>query len=455
MRTLIKNGIVVNAAGKTQADVLVEDGAIVEVKADISPVGADIIDAAGCYVFPGFIDPHTHFDLDLSTMSTADDFQTGSRAAILGGTTTIVDFATQERGMTLNAALDKWHKKARVSNCNYGFHMALSEWNEALCNEMGDMAALGVTSYKMYMVYPALRVDDGEIYCAMKRARDLGALLSMHCENWDLLQRMIKEQHAKGIHGPEGHPLSRPAEVEAEAVNRYLRIAQLAQAPAYVVHLSTGEGLAYAKMLRERKRSIYLETCPQYLTLDDARYQDPDGAKYVMSPPLRKKEDNERLWEGLKLNEIDTLGTDHCSFTMTQKTHGNDDFSDIPNGSAGVQNRASLYYTYGVKAGIVTLEQMAAQLSQNAAKLFGMYPKKGKIEPGCDADIVVFDPNHRETISYKTLAHNCDNSPYEGMEVFGKAKHVLLGGEHAVNDSKLAKPGLGKYVKRALPVYYR
>lgn len=455
MRTLIKNGIVTNADSKRRADVLVEGGHIAGVGENLKVTDARVIDAAGCYVFPGFIDTHTHFDLDLGVTITADNFDTGTRAAILGGTTTVLDFATQDRGGTLTAALEAWHTKAAGSSCNYGFHMAIAQWDDAVSREMDDMNAAGVTSYKMYMVYPALRVDDGTIYRALQRARKVGALIGMHCENWDVLQAMAAEQKAAGNLGPAGHPLSRPAEVEAEAVSRYLRIAQLAGAPAYVVHLSTGEGLEEARRARTRGQSVYLETCPQYLVLDDRRYHDPDGAKFVMSPPLRKPEDNTRLWEGLEQNEIDTVGTDHCSFTMAQKALGEGDFSKIPNGGAGVQNRAQLYYTYGVRNERVTLEQMAAQLSTNAAKLFGMYPKKGVIAEGADADIVVWDANYADTISYKTLAHHCDNSPYEGMAAQGRARDVLLNGEWAVQNGKLVQTGLGKYVHRGPCQGYR
>lgn len=455
MRILIKGGTIVHADKLECADILVEDGVIMEVAPNLEVPGADRIDAGGMYIFPGFIDTHTHFDLDLGVTVTADDFPSGTRAALLGGTTTHIDFATQDRGMTMHAALDAWHKKARGSSCNYAFHMAMSEWNERLHNEMGDMRALGVTSYKMYMVYPALHVNDGEIYCAMQRAAELGTLLGMHCENFDLLVAMTAEQHALRHFGPTGHPASRPAEMEAEAVNRYLRIAQLAKAPAYVVHLSTGEGLLAARAARERGQEVYLETCPQYLVLDDERYGDADGAKFVMSPPLRKKSDNERLWAGLSAGEIDTVGTDHCSFTMAQKAIGKDDFAKIPNGSAGVQNRPALYYTYGVQAGRLSLQQMTAQLSTNAAKLFGMYPKKGVIAPGSDGDITIWNPDYEERISYKTLAHKCDNSPYEGMAVKGCAQHVLLNGAWAVKDRVCVAEGQGKYVHRGLPGRFR
>ena len=348
MKTIIKNGTIVNSYGRRRADVLIDGDIIAAIGNEISAPGAEIIDAAGCYILPGFIDTHTHFDLDTGSAITADDFDTGSKAAILGGTTCILDFATQERDGTLQAALEEWHRKAKGSSCNYGFHMAIARWDDGVAAEMEDMSRQGVTSYKMYMVYDALKVDDGQIYAALKKAKEHGALIGIHCENWEVLQRKIAELKAAGITEPYGHPLSRPAEVEAEAVNRYMRIAQLAEAPAYVVHLSSAQGLAEAERARARGQEVYLETCPQYLLLTDDRYKDEDGAKFVMSPPLRKAEDNEALWEGLKEGRLDAIGTDHCSFTMAQKAMGAGDFSRIPNGGAGVQHRGQLLYTYGV-----------------------------------------------------------------------------------------------------------
>ena len=455
MRLLIKNGTVVNSYGVHKADVLAEGGQIVSVEPSLRADGASVLDASGCYVFPGFIDPHTHFDLRLTTATTADDFTSGTRAAILGGTTTILDFATQDRGMTMHEALGIWHTRANKSSCNYGFHMALSEWNDALCAEMATMREQGVTSYKLYMVYPALRVTDGELYGALKRARELNALVSAHCENWELLQAMTSEQKAQGHFAPFAHPLSRPAENEAEAVNRFLRLAELAEAPAYVVHLSTAEGLLAANMARARGQQVYLETCPQYLLLTDDRYQDADAGKFVMSPPLRKASDNLALFAGLENDLIDTVGTDHCSFTMAQKAQGAGDFTQIPNGSAGVQTRAALYYTYGVINGHLSLTQMAAQLSFNAARLFGMFPQKGLIAPGADADIVIWDPSHEETLCAKTLAHNCDNTPFAGMRVKGRARDVLLNGELVVQNGVLTQPGKGRYIQRGAPLFFR
>ena len=319
MDFLIQNGIVVNAEGSARTDVLVQNGRIAAMGEGLACANAVRINAEGCFLLPGFIDTHTHFDLDTGSARTADDFVTGGHAAVLGGTTTVLDFATQDRGGTLVQAFDTWQEKARGCSCNYGFHMAIAEWNDKTAAELPEMTRRGVISYKLYMVYDALRVDDGAIYAALKAAKNEGALIGVHCENWDVLNRRIQEVKARGLTGPAGHPLSRPAPVEAEAVARLMRIAELAESPVYVVHLSTAEGLAEARRARARGQEVYLETCPQYLLLTEACYAAEDAAKYVMSPPLRKASDCEALWEALAAGEIDCIGTDHCSFTMAQK----------------------------------------------------------------------------------------------------------------------------------------
>ena len=448
MRILIKGGTVVNAQDASRLDVMSEDGVITSVAPSIEKTADEVIDATGQYVFPGFIDTHTHFDLDLGVTVTADNFPTGTRAAVLGGTTTVLDFATQDKGMTMQQALDLWHKKAAGSSCNYGFHMAVSQWDGDKIAEIGTMIDQGVTSFKMYMVYDTMRVNDGQIYNALKRTAARDCLVGVHCENFDLLTERIRELKGAGILSPAGHPMARPNPVEAEGVARLMRIAQLAGAPAWVVHLSTREGLEEARRARERGQEVYLETCPQYLTLTDDRYSDPDGAKFIMSPPLRKKEDQAALLNAMSGDEIDFVGTDHCSFTMAQKALGKSDFSKVPNGGAGVQNRGELIYTYAVRAGYLTLSQMAAQLSTNAAKNFGMYPKKGCIAPGSEADITVYNPAGSRRISWRTNGHNCDNSPYEDLPVEGGVSHVLLNGVHVVENGRLLREGEGRFVFR-------
>jgi dihydropyrimidinase len=448
MKTLIQNGTLVHGGRTEMADILIENGTICDVSPGIQAEGARVIDAAGCYVFAGFIDTHTHFDLELGAMSTADDFVSGTRAAILGGTTTVLDFATQSRGMSMQDALGIWRSKAIGSSCHYGFHMALSDWDETLAGELDSIVSQGISSFKMYMVYSHLRVNDGQIYEALKRLKTRDCVLGVHCENDDVIQARIRELREAGQLAPAAHPRARPNAAEAEGVARYMRIAELAGAPAWVVHLSTKEGLEEARRARARGQEVYLETCPQYLVLDDRRYQDADAAKFVMSPPLRKPADNEALLEALANGEIDVIGTDHCSFTMAQKALGQHDFTKIPNGGAGVQNRPALVYSYAVQKGRITLPQMAALLSENAARLFGMYPQKGALRAHSDADITIYDPRGESVISYKTNAHNCDNSPYEGMRVQGRVRDVLLLGEHVVRDGQLYKEGMGRFVMR-------
>lgn len=447
MELLIQNGIVVNADGRMQADVLVQGDRIAAVGAGLSCPGAARIDAEGCFVLPGFIDTHTHFDLDTGSARTADDFITGGRAALLGGTTAVLDFATQARGGTLQEAFDAWSEKARGCSCNYGFHMAIAQWDARTEAELPQMTRLGVTSYKLYMVYDGLRLDDGAIYAALKAAKREGALVGVHCENWDVLNRRIAEVKAAGITGPAGHPRSRPAPVEAEAVARLMRIAELAEAPVSVVHLSTAEGLSEARRARARGQEVYLETCPQYLLLTEDCYAAPDGEKYVMSPPLRTEADKAALWAALAAGEIDYIGTDHCSFTMAQKRAYAHDFARIPNGGAGVQHRGQLLYTYGVCAGRIALEQMVQLLAAGPARCFGM-EGRGAVAPGMAADLVVWDPGFTGVITDTGTAHNCDNSPFAGFAVRGRAREVLLNGQHVVAEGALIAPGCGRYIPR-------
>ena len=449
MRILIKNGTIVRPTGRENADLLTEDGVIRRIAPGIEAEADRVIDAAGCLIFPGFIDTHTHLDLELTSCTTADDFETGTKAALIGGTTTILDFATQDRGMTMQDALDKWHRKADgKSSCHYGFHLAVSEWNDERKAEIDAMIAQGVTSFKMYMVYPAMRVDDGKIYDAIRFVRDRNCIIGVHCENYDLLNAKIDELHAAGRFDPPAHPLSRPASVEAAGVAALMRTAELAEAPAWVVHLSTEDSLREVALAREKGVEVYVETCPQYITLDEADYAQPDGEKFIMSPPLRHANDRRAIKDALRDGEIDFIGTDHCSFTMAQKALGNGDFAAVPNGGAGIQNRAELIYTYAVKEGYLTPEQMAALLSENAAHIFGMFPQKGILREGSDADIVIFDPDAPHTISWKTNLHNCDNSPYEGLTALGKTRDVILGGELAVENGEIVLPYRGKYVFR-------
>ena len=448
MRLLIQNGTIVSDGASYQANLLTENGVIRAIAPGLDAPCERRIDAAGCLVMPGFIDTHTHLDLPLGDLVTADDFDSGTHATVLGGTTTVLDFATQDRGMTMQQALDQWHRKAAGSHCNYGFHMAISEWDEARAAEIDSMVRQGVTSFKMYMVYDAMRLDDGAICDALSRMARRGCLAGVHCENYDLLRERVRQLHEAGRFDAAAHPLSRPAIVEAEAVARLMRIAQLAGTPVWVVHLSTADGLEEVRRARARGQQVLVETCPQYLVLDDSRYLEADAAKYVLSPPLRRAGDQAALLGAMQSGEVDVIGTDHCSFTMAQKALGQDDFTKIPNGGAGIQNRAELVYAAAVHPGRITPAQMAALLSTNAAKAFGMYPQKGTLRVGSDADLAIFDPHRGRTISWRTNAHRCDNSPYEGMRVPGSVRDVVLGGELVVEDGRLIQRGRGRFVAR-------
>ena len=457
MDYVIRGGTVVTPRGSKKADVLIQGEKIARVEENLSVQGVQEIDAQGKLIFPGFLDSHTHFDLKNDLASSPDDFATGTRAAILGGTTVILDFATQNRGETLTKALEDWrHMADSVSSCDYGFHMSFSEWNPDLKAEIAEMVKAGITSFKLYMAYNNLRVNDGELYEILQEIHKIGGIVGTHCENGDLVNAMVAEQKRLGHFSPAAHPLSRPDEVEAEAVSRYLRIAKLAGAPVNIVHLSTKKALDEVRRARADGQDVYVETCPQYLLLDDSRYSLPfeESCKYVMSPPLRKQEDQQALWQGLQNGEIDTIGTDHCSFNLAQKANGKDDFSKIPNGIPGVEHRPALIYTYGVCQGRITKEKMAAVLSENIARQFGLFPRKGVIQAGSDADVVVWDPTTEKILSAKNQAHNVDNTPYEGMPVKGGAQYVFLRGKMVVENGEVISEKQGQYLIRGQSEYF-
>lgn len=452
MSIIIKGGTIVTPSKSYVSDIKIEGEVIVSIGENLQDAKAKIVDAKGCLVFPGFIDSHTHLDLDTGYTRTADNFKTGTAAAIKGGTTTILDFATQNKGETLSEALNNWHNLAKgVSSCDYGFHMAITDWNEDIKNEIQTMCKHGITSFKAYMAYDNLRINDGEIYEILKCLKEYNAILGLHCENGDLVNTMVNEQLQAGNTTPASHPLSRPNMVEAEAVSRFIDIAYLAKAPIYIVHLSTKESLDVVLKARERGQKVYIETCPQYLLLDDRLYLgvDFEGAKYVLSPPLRKSDDIERLWQALHNEDIDIIGTDHCSFNLKgQKEHGINDFSKIPSGLPGIEHRPILMYTYGVDKGRINKEQMCSLLSENIAKMFGMYPRKGTLQVGSDADIVIWDTSRTGFISVDNQKQNVDYTPYEGFRTIGYAKQVFLRGEHIVQSGNIINENVGKYIKR-------
>lgn len=457
MGILLKGGKIITAVDEYCSDIRIEGEKIVSIGDNLEQPGDEIISADGCYIFPGGIDTHTHFDLDVGLTVTADDFSSGTKAAIVGGTTTILDYGCQLRGGTLKEALKEQHRKSEGKcYCDYGFHMGITDWNDETSEEIQSMIESGVTSFKMYMAYKkSMQVDDGAIYKALKRCKEAGGLITFHCENGDLIETFIDEARTKGNKSPYYHPLSRPAELEDEAIERLIKIAEIADAPVYVVHLSSKSGLMSILEAKKRGTEVYIETCPQYLMLNDSYYGEKDsksfeGAKYVMSPPLRKSYDQEALWKGLSSREIDTIGTDHCSFNYEgQKEIGIDDFSKIPNGGPGVENRMGLIYTYGVMSGKLSMNDMVALTSTNAAKIFGLFPEKGTIAVGSDADLVVWDPSYSSIITAEKQTQNVDYNPYEGFKQEGRALHVLLRGNKVIyNGEFIEKEPIGKYLPR-------
>lgn len=455
MATLIKNGKIVQSDKTFCASMLIEGEKIIKISEKLNEDGCDIIDAKGSYIFPGFIDTHTHFDLNTGTTKTADNFYTGTKAAIAGGTTTILDFATQDKNSTLKKAYDVWTEKAEGNSfCDYGFHMAIVDYNDEIEKEMEEIVEIGISSFKLYMAYDALRVDDGCIYKALRKSKEIGAIIGFHCENGDIINALIKESREREEKTPYFHPRSKPPEIEGEATERVIAIADMVKAPLYIVHVTCKESLSKIERAKSQGIVVYGETCPQYLLLDISMYGDKDdesfeGAKYVLSPPLREKKNQQILWEGIKNNTIDFIGTDHCSFNFKgQKDLGFLDYSKIPNGVPGVEHRFSLIYTEGVTKNKISINKMVEILSTNPAKFFGMYPLKGEILEGSLADIVIYDPEENWTISSENQHQNVDYTPYEGFDISGKIKHVFLRGNHVVNDGMITEKPLGKFVKR-------
>ena len=453
MKTLFKGGTVVTGRGARRADVLVDGEKVARVERGLSATGAQVIDVTGHFLFPGFIDAHTHFDLDVAGTTTADDFFSGSRAALRGGTTTVIDFACPNKGESLHHGLELWHQKADGRTfCDYGFHMTIDDWNEAIRGEIPAMFAAGVSSFKMYLTYPAMMVGDGAVYAALKRIKAYGGICGVHCENAGVIDAMVAERKAAGRMGPSSHPVTRPACLEAEAVGRLLRIAQAAECPVVIVHLTSEEALQEVTAARRRGQKVYVETCPQYLLLDEHVYFNPDyssAARYVCAPPLRAKEEQDHLWKALRRGEIQTISTDHCSFTLAQKDMGREDFTKIPGGLPGVETRGELIYSYGVAKRRISAARMCRCLSENPARLYGLFPRKGVLRPGSDADIVVYDPDLSHVIRADDCVANVDYNPYEGFVTVGGIRQVWLRGELSVSEGQvLAETPAGRYMAR-------
>ena len=452
MKTLLKGGAVVSGAGVIPGDVLVEGERIAAVGTNLPAQGAEVVDCGGMLLFPGFIDGHTHFDLEVAGTVTADDFASGSRAALRGGTTTVIDYAAPDKGESLAAGLARWRRKAEGrAACDYGFHMTIDDWSPAISAEVRDMVDLGIPTFKMYMTYPAMMIGDEAIFHALRRLKEVGAFAGVHCENAGLIDALVAEARAAGRMGPGSHPRTRPPEAEAEAVGRLLRLAQAAEAPVMVVHLTCAAALEEVRAARRRGQKVYAETCPQYLLLEDSVYdREPwlEGAKFVCAPPIRKAADREALWQALAAGELDTVATDHCSFTPAQKELGREDFTKIPGGLPGVEHRGVLLYTAGVAAGRISAAQMCRLLAENPARLYGLFPRKGIIAPGSDADLVVYDPAARQVITAGDLVGAAGYTPYEGMETAGAIRRVYLRGRLAVEEGRVLAGSWGTFLPR-------
>ena len=456
MALLIQNGTVVTADQTVAADVLVEGSTIREVRAGIPPNGHTVVDASGLLVLPGGVDAHTHLDMPFGGTTSADDFETGTRAAAIGGTTTIVDFAIQSRGMKMRNALDIWWKKAEGKACiDYGLHMIVTDLGASGLEDMDDMVREGVASFKLFMAYPnVLMVDDATIFKALQQTAKNGALVCMHAENGSVIDVIVQQTLAEGKTAPIYHALTRPTTAEAEAVHRAIAMAEIAGAPVYIVHLSSEDALNQVREARDRGLPAFAETCPQYLLLsieDQMPGKSFEEAKYVFTPPLRHKKNQAKLWDGLKEDHLQVVSTDHCPFCFAdQKALGKDDFTKIPNGGPGIENRMQLIHHHGVNAGRITLNRFVEITSTAPARIFGMYPQKGTIAEGSDADIVLWDPKAKHTISAATHNMRVDYSMFEGFEVMGNARQVYSRGQLIVeNGCYVAKIGRGDYLRRA------
>jgi dihydropyrimidinase len=457
-KTLLQGGTVVTAIDTYAADVAIVDGKIAAIFAPghAPPGPFDVtIDAKGKYILPGGIDAHTHLDMPFGGTTSSDDFETGTLAAAYGGTTSIVDFAIQTKGDPLRKGLDTWHAKAEgKAAIDYAFHMIMTDVNDGTAAEMGQLVKEGITSFKLFMAYPGvLFVDDGQIFRAMQRAGELGALICMHAENGIPIDILVQQALAKGHTAPKYHAITRPQVAEAEGTHRAICLAEMAGAPVYIVHLSAERALKQVVEARDRGLPAYAETCPQYLFCSDEDLDRPglEGAKFVCTPPLRPKHMQEDLWRGLRTHDLQVVSTDHCPFCMKgQKELGKDSFAKIPNGMPGIETRMYLLWDGGVRAGRISMNRFVEITSTAPAKLFGLYPKKGTVAVGADADLVVWDPEKKHVLSQKTLHMRVDYSPFEGQEVTGAPSHVLSRGNVVVQDFKYTgAKGDGRFVKRS------
>ncbi len=451
MSTVIKGGRIVTADLSYDADVLIEGGKIVEIGPDLN--GDAVLDAAGCMVMPGGIDPHTHLEMPFMGTYSSDDFESGTRAALSGGTTMVVDFALPSPGQGLLDAIKMWDNKSTRANCDYSFHMAITWWGEQVFNEMKDVTERGINTFKHFMAYKgALMVNDDEMFASFRRCAELGAIPMVHAENGDVVADLQAKLLAEGNDGPEGHAYSRPPEVEGEATNRAIMIADMAGVPLYVVHTSCEESHEAIRRARQNGKRVWGEPLIQHLTLDEGEYFNKDwdhSARRVMSPPFRNKKHQDSLWAGLQAGSLSVVATDHCAFTTDQKRYGVGDFTKIPNGTGGLEDRMPMLWTYGVATGRLTPEEFVAVTSTNIAKILNVYPKKGAILVGADADIVVWDPKKSKTIKAEAQQSAIDYNVFEGKEVTGLPRFTLTRGKVAIHDGDVrTEEGHGDFVER-------
>ncbi|MFD2130813.1 dihydropyrimidinase [Pseudogracilibacillus auburnensis] len=456
MRKIIKNGTIVTAADIYNADILIENGVISQIGQHLSTDGSELIDAEGHYVFPGGVDPHTHLEMPFGGTVTKDDFETGTIAAAFGGTTSIIDFCLTNKGEPLKDAIDTWHAKAKgKAVIDYGFHLMIGEVNDTVLSELPSVIEEeGISSFKVFMAYKnVLQADDETLFQTLVAAKELGALVMVHAENGDVIDYLVKKALKEGNIDPIFHAFTRPAEIEGEATGRAATFTGLSNSQIYIVHVTCEEAVRQIAEARNNGVDIWGETCPQYLVLDQTylERENFEGAKYVWSPPLREKRHQDVLWNALKTGQLHTIGSDQCSFDFNgQKDLGKDDFSKIPNGGPHIEDRLSILFSEGVTKGRLSLNQFVDITSTRAAKLFGLYPQKGTIAVGVDADIVIFDPNSERIISAESHQMAVDYSAYEGMKVTGEPVSVLSRGEFVVRDKKfVGKLGSGQYLKRA------
>jgi len=454
--TVIRNGSVVTATDTYKADVAIAQGRIAAIAKDLPVENASkVLDASGRLLLPGGIDVHTHLDMPFGGTTSADDFETGTRAAAFGGTTTLIDFAIQYKGQPLRQAFDTWMGKAAgKAVCDYAFHCIVTDVSGGQLAEMNDLVHEGVTSFKLFMAYPGVfMLDDGSIFRALQSTAKNGGLVCMHAENGSAIDVIVQQALAEGKKAPKYHALTRPTTAEAEATARAIALAEMAGAPLYIVHLSSNDALEKVREARDRGLPVYAETCPQYLYLSIENFDAPgfEGAKYVFTPPLREKWHQEKLWNGLKRDHLQVVSTDHCPFCFKeQKELGRDDFTKIPNGGPGVEHRLSLIYSGGVASGRFSVNRFVELVATTPAKLFGLYPRKGTIAVGSDADLVIFDPYRKHIISATTHHMRVDYSMFEGIPVTGMPDIVLSRGRVVVEGDKfLAHAGQGEFLRRA------